>query len=132
MTDSKVGQHGEFQTRLAIVTWYLVEAFRIFLEPLLCHLNLMTPNFGDATYGRASLPRSQDEKKIIFENPEVTVHERVIHLKGEAIRKGGSWNRPGSNFVAYSTWQIDEAMKRESLNADIGESHLITQSFIFR
>lgn len=124
MTDSKIDSHEGLYERLAVVTWYLVEAFRIFLEPLLCHLNLMTPNFGDATYGRASLPRSQDEKSIIFENPEVTVHERVIHLKGEAIRKGGSWDRPGSNFVAYSTWQIDEAMKRENLNADIGKPNI--------
>lgn len=99
--------------------WYLIEAFHIFVEPLLCHLNLIRPNFGDPTYGRASLPRSKAENEFIFKNPDVTTIERKIHLEGDAIRKGGAWDRTGHSFVAYSIWQIDEAMQRERLNADI-------------
>lgn len=83
----------------------------------------MTPGFGDPTYGRASLPRSKDEQVLIFNNPDVKVHERTIQLESETIRKGGSWDRPGFSFVAYSTWQQDEAMEEEKLNADIGELH---------
>lgn len=118
MTDGHT-VHSTPSNPLAALAWYILAAFQIFVEPLLCHLNLMSPNFGDPTYGRASLPRSQAENEYIFEDPNVTVHERVVYLKSDAIRKGGSWDRPGTCFVAYSTWQIDEALQRENLNADI-------------
>jgi acylglycerol lipase len=111
--------HSTPSGHIAAFVWYITAAFQIFIEPLLCHLNLMSPGFGDATYGRSSLPRSQAEKDYIFNDPKVTVNERVVYLQSDAIRKGGSWERPGSCFVAYSTWQIDEVMKREKLNADI-------------
>ena len=117
----KMASASALERNVAILAWYLLEAFRIFVEPLLCHLGLMTPNFGDPTYGRASLPRSADEQALIFKNPDVQVQERVVHLRGDSIRKGGSWDRPGFSFVAYSTWQMDDAMEREKLDADIGE-----------
>lgn len=47
------------------------------------------------------------------ENPKVTATTRTVELKGEALRKGGSWDRPGTNFVSYSLWQNDEAMENE-------------------
>jgi hypothetical protein len=122
MTIDKVESDSTFRRQWSIIQWYLVEFFRVFVEPLLCHLGLMTPNFGDPTYGRASLPRSKDEQDLIFNNPKVKVREGLVNLKGDTIRKGGSWDRPGFSFVAYSTWQMDDAMEREQLNADIGES----------
>lgn len=95
------------------ISWYLIEAYRVFLEPILCQLGLVTPGFGDPTYGRASLPRSADEQRYIYDNPRVTVEPRTIHLTEEALRKGKSWDRPEYSFVAYSTWRIDEAWERE-------------------
>lgn len=96
-----------------IVSWYLIEAFRVFLEPILCQIGLITPGFGDPTYGRAKLPRSADEQRLIYNNPKVTVKSHTIHLTEEALRKGKSWDRSEYSFVAYSTWQIDEAWERE-------------------
>lgn len=107
------------QTFWAWVAFFVVEGFRVFLEPLLCHLRILTPGLGDATYGRASLPRSEKEERLIYQNAKVTAVTRTVQLKGEAMRKGGSWDRPGLNFVSYATWQVDEAMEREKLEADV-------------
>lgn len=103
----------------AWITFFVVEGFRTFIEPLLCHLRILTPGFGDATYGRASLPLSEAEKTLIYENPEVTAVTRKIAMRSDAMRKGGSWDRPGINFVSYSTWQVDTAMESKKLDADI-------------
>ncbi|UZJ57347.1 hypothetical protein CBS101457_006667 [Exobasidium rhododendri] len=119
MTIDKIESDSYHRHAWSVFVWYLVEGFRIFLEPVLCHIGLMTPGFGDPTYGRAALPRSKDENDIIFQNAEVKVQEGLVYLQDEAIRKGGSWDRSGSSFVAYSIWQQDDAMEKEKLNADI-------------
>ena len=91
------------------VFWHLyagvVTFYQVFLEPLLCHLRLTTPGFGDPTYGRASLPVAPRERQLIHDNPDVHVERHRLILKADAMRRGGSWDREGSHWVEYQVWE---------------------------
>ncbi|PWN47624.1 alpha/beta-hydrolase [Violaceomyces palustris] len=90
--------------------------YHIFLEPILCHFNLVAPGFGDPTYGREKLPYSKAELRIIHDNPEVTVIRRKVPLydthTGQAGKRQWSW-------VSYNIWVMEDVEAREGLHSDV-------------
>ncbi|KDN49616.1 alpha/beta-hydrolase [Tilletiaria anomala UBC 951] len=91
--------------------------FHVFIQPLLFH-----PSFrgiSDPTFGRDRLPYSYTEKRLIYENPKVKATTERVILSREALRKGKSWDRPGTAWVTYHVWEMLEATDREHLNADV-------------
>lgn len=53
---------------------------------------------------------------MIYENPRVEVVNRKVPLRGEAMRKGGSWDKEGSSLVNYYTWQRKDVRDSECFN----------------
>lgn len=98
--------------------WYVLTIYQVFLEPLLCHLRLVTPGFGDPTYGRASLPPGPKERMLIHDEPRMINCRRRVMMKGEAMRRGGSWDREGTQWVSYQVWEWKGA--EEKVNCEYG------------
>ena len=94
----------------------LLTFYHVFLEPLLCHFRLVTPGGGDPTYGRGSLPHSETERRLIFDNPDVHVERRRVPLGSAALADVGSWDRDEWHWVSYNVWRMPGV---RDLNADI-------------
>jgi acylglycerol lipase len=110
--------------------------YQVFLQPLLFHLNII--QLTDPTYGRGNLPDSDTARKLIYDNPDVKASVGRAILKGErfgrstpfltqfsstllfsctgeAMRKGGSWDRAGTSWVQYYVWEMKNPdQKREA------------------
>lgn len=50
---------------LVWTTFLALEGYRCFVEPILAHLGIINPGFGDPTYGRTALPMSEKERTLI-------------------------------------------------------------------
>ncbi|PWN27114.1 alpha/beta-hydrolase [Jaminaea rosea] len=109
-----------FSSALIGLLWQL---YTILLEPLLCHLNLAHPGSlprNDATYGRAQVPLNDWERRLVYENPEVKHRRGKVYLDGEALKKAGTWDKPGrATFVSYTVFWIPGAIESEKLDADV-------------
>ncbi|EPQ32019.1 uncharacterized protein PFL1_00217 [Pseudozyma flocculosa PF-1] len=102
---------------------FLWTIYFVFIEPVLCHLNLVTPGFGDPTYGRAQLPYSATEKRLIYDNPEVTVIRRKVPLPAHALADCRSWDKEKWTFVSYNVWTMEAIEQREGLHSDLVMCH---------
>ncbi|KAN0066422.1 hypothetical protein ACQY0O_000516 [Thecaphora frezii] len=102
---------------------YLWTFYFVFIEPVLCHLNLLAPGFGDPTYGRDRIPYSAAEKRLIHENPDVTVVRRKVPLPAHALADCGSWDKEKWSWVSYNVWSIDAVEQRERLHSDLVMCH---------
>ncbi len=72
---------------------YLRLIHNVFTEPLLCHLNLLTPGGGDPTFGRSDIPYSASEHRLIYSNPEVSAIRRRVLIPAHSLLESGSWTR---------------------------------------
>ena len=84
---------------------------QVFVQPFLSHLSLW--NSQDPTYGRATLPFSPTENRLIYKNPEVKSRQGKAWLDAEAIHKSSSWQRANQSFVHYYVWELPSAQAKE-------------------
>ncbi|CAO1633843.1 unnamed protein product [Parajaminaea phylloscopi] len=115
-------------TLLGAVLGLLWQFYTILLEPLLCHLGLSSPGGftwpRDATYGRANVPLNSWEKQLVYENPRVKHRTGKVFMDEEALRRSGSWDKPGrSTFVSYTVFWIPDAVQEHGLDADVVLMH---------
>ncbi|GAK62596.1 lysophospholipase [Moesziomyces antarcticus] len=102
---------------------YLRLIHNVFTEPLLCHLNLLTPGGGDPTFGRSDIPYSASEHRLIYSNPEVSAIRRRVLIPAHSLLESGSWDKEKWSFVTYYVWTCPEALEREQLHSDIVLAH---------
>ncbi|KAJ9477073.1 Alpha/beta hydrolase [Pseudozyma hubeiensis] len=102
---------------------YLKIAHRVITEPLLCHLNLLTPGGGDPTYGRSSIPYSSAEHRLIYSNPEVSAIRRRVLIPAHSLLESGSWDKEKWSWVTYYIWTCPAALESEQLHSDIVMAH---------
>ena len=102
---------------------YIKIAHRVFTEPLLCHLNLLTPGGGDPTYGRSAIPYSAAEHRLIYSNPEVSAIRRRVLIPAHSLLESGSWDKEKWSWVTYYIWTCPAALESEQLHSDIVMAH---------
>ncbi|SPC65088.1 uncharacterized protein UHOD_00136 [Ustilago sp. UG-2017b] len=102
---------------------YLKIAHQVVTEPLLCHLNLLTPGGGDPTYGRTNIPYSAAEHRLIYSNPEVSAIRRRVLIPAHSLLESGSWDKEKWSWVTYYIWTCPAALESEQLHADIVMAH---------
>ncbi|PWZ02965.1 alpha/beta-hydrolase [Testicularia cyperi] len=98
---------------------YLQHLHQVFVEPLLCHLNLAAPGGGDPTFGRENIPYSEAEHRLIYSNPKVSAVRRKVLIPSHSLLESGSWDKEKWSWVTYYIWSIPEAHDREQLHSDI-------------
>lgn len=84
---------------------------QVFVQPFLSHLSLW--NSQDPTYGRAKLPFSPTENRLIYENRDVKSRQGKAWLDAEAIQKSSSWQKANQSFVHYYVWELPSAQAKE-------------------
>lgn len=102
---------------------YLRMFHQVLTEPLLCHLNLLTPGGGDPTFGRSSIPYSPAEQRLIYSNPEVQSIRRRVLLPSHSLLESGSWDKEKWSWVTYYIWTIPSALSSQQLHSDIVMAH---------
>ncbi|EST09719.1 hypothetical protein PSEUBRA_000094 [Kalmanozyma brasiliensis GHG001] len=102
---------------------YLRMAHQVITEPLLCHLNLLTPGGGDPTYGRSEIPYSAAEHRLIYSNPEVSAIRRRVLIPAHSLLESGSWDKEKWSWVTYYIWTCPSALDSEGLHSDIVMAH---------
>ncbi|CDS00667.1 hypothetical protein, partial [Sporisorium scitamineum] len=102
---------------------YLKIAHQVITEPLLCHLNLLTPGGGDPTFGRTDIPYSAAEHRLIYSNPEVSAIRRRVLIPAHSLLESGSWDKQKWSWVTYYIWTCPEALESEQLHSDIVMAH---------
>ncbi|SPO19723.1 uncharacterized protein UTRI_00114_B [Ustilago trichophora] len=102
---------------------YLKIAHQVITEPLLCHLNLLTPGGGDPTFGRTAIPYSRAEHRLIYSNPEVSAIRRRVLIPSHSLLESGSWDKEKWSWVTYYIWTCPAALESEQLHSDIVMAH---------
>lgn len=102
---------------------YLKIAHQVITEPLLCHLNLLTPGGGDPTFGRSNIPYSKAEHRLIYSNPEVSAIRRRVLIPAHSLLESGSWDKEKWSWVTYYIWTCPAALESEQLHSDIVMAH---------
>lgn len=98
-------------------------AHQVITEPLLCHLNLLTPGGGDPTYGRSDIPYSAAEHRLIYSNPQVSAIRRRVLIPAHSLLESGSWDKEKWSWVTYYIWTCPAALESEQLHSDIVMAH---------
>ncbi|CBQ67469.1 conserved hypothetical protein [Sporisorium reilianum SRZ2] len=102
---------------------YLKIAYQVITEPLLCHLNLLTPGGGDPTYGRTDVPYSAAEHRLIYSNPDVSAIRRRVLIPAHSLLESGLWDKEKWSWVTYYIWTCPAALESEQLHSDIVMAH---------
>lgn len=102
---------------------YLKMFHQVITEPLLCHLNLLTPGGGDPTYGRSHIPYSAAEQRLIYSNPDVSAIRRRVLIPAHSLLDAGSWDKEKWSWVTYYIWTCPAALESEQLHSDLVMAH---------
>lgn len=102
---------------------YLTILRQVFIEPLLCHLGVVTPGGGDPTYGREQIPYSASEKRLIYDNPDVTSVRRRVLIPSHSLLESGSWDKEKWSWVTYYVWSMPNTHEAEQLHSDVVMVH---------
>jgi len=124
---------------LDFLIWLVRELYFVFLEPVFVSCGLAKLGLGDATYGRDAIPYSSIERESIYENPAVQVTRRRVYLsRGKPVldvsvgsgKRALPFNHNGTRvdaWVNYYVWEMPEAVRQHSLNADVYLVHGINE-----